>query len=76
MHKTVADLWFRVTTFIHLVFFGCVMMGYEEEQDGSYAQFVMNRWLELDFVSLKILIVECVLCVAFELKWLLRGQRQ
>lgn len=68
---SVADVWMRITTFIHLVFFGCIMMGYEEAEHGSYVRFVMERWLELGFVSFKILIVECVLCVAFEVKRLI-----
>lgn len=72
--SSVAEIWMRVTTFIHLVFFGCIMMGHDAEQDGSYFHFVMERWLELGFISFKILIVECVLCVVFEVGRLLAGR--
>lgn len=75
--KALGDLWMRVTTFIHLVFFGCIMMsGDQEEVDQPYLHFVMDRWLELGFISFKILIVECVLCVVFEVKRLISASRK
>lgn len=72
LSKTIAELWLRITTFIHLVFFGCIMMGYEEGGNTTYPEFVMDKWHELSFISFKILIVECVLCLAFELRRLLQ----
>lgn len=72
---TISDIWFRITTFIHLVFFGCIMMSGEsgeEEVEQSYFHFVMDQWLNLGFISFKILIVEGVVCVLFALKQLLR----
>lgn len=71
----VAQVWLRVTTFIHLAFFGCIMMG-ELEEDVSYFRFAMERWLELGFISFKILIVESVLCVVFEVKRLLVSRQR
>lgn len=73
--KSVADLWFRCTTFIHLVFFGCIMQGYDEAEDGSYFSFTMERWLGLGFISFKIILLECVVCLAFELRRVFKGQR-
>lgn len=76
--KKPLELWLRCTTFVHLVFFGCIMQGYEEEPDGSYLNFVMERWLELGFISFKILLVECVLCVLLDLRdlWGKRSSNQ
>ena len=74
--ESLADIWMRVTTFIHLVFFGCILMGYEDEEDGSYFNFVMQRWLELGFISFRILVVESVLCIVLEVKRLLKRTKQ
>lgn len=69
---SVARIWFRLTAFVHLVFFGCVMMG--QEEDETYFEFVMDRWLQLGFISLKILLIECILCAVLELKRLISSK--
>lgn len=63
--KNFSKLWFRITAFIHLVFLGCIMMG-PENDDQSFINFAMEKWMELGFISFKILIVESVLCVILE----------
>lgn len=75
--KKILEIWLRCTTFVHLVFFGCIMQ-YDEEPDGSYLNYVMERWLELGFISFKILLVECVLCIALDLRdiWGKRNSQQ
>lgn len=65
--KILSQLWFRITTFIHLVFLGCIMMGPEDEDD-HFIRWAMEKWMELGFISFKILIIECVLVVTFEVR--------
>lgn len=72
--RALAEPWMRVTTFIHLVFFGSIMMGHDADEESLW-HFIMERWLELSFISLKIIIVECVLCVILELRRFMKQRK-